>query len=195
MHQEALAELLPVLLCGEESASLAFGRFSAHQGFSRQARAELERIGNEEQSHERALQALRQVLPPSPADADVRRAARRFFAGISRSDPGEHFARIAALDGGVCQLLGALRRRGLPLTTDATVAGIVARIHRDEARHVSASSHYARLLLGKHQARAVGHETRKQLASLMALRGAALETLGVDVDRLLRCLQRVPRAL
>ena len=194
-HQEALAELLPVLLCGEESAALAFGRFSGDSAFSQQARAELQLIGQEEQRHERALQALRQALPPSPLDAEVRTAARRFFARISGRDPGEHFARIAALDSGVCVLLGALLKRGSPLAADATVGGLMSHIHRDEARHVRVSRRYTRLLLNKRQSRAIAFETRTRLAMLMALRGTALEALGVDANRLLQRLRLVPRAL
>ena len=194
-HQSALAELLPVLLCGEESAALAFARFANDSEFSQHARAELEHIGNEEQHHERQLRSLRQALPPAPVDDEVRRAARRFFARVGGCDVGEHFARIAALDSGVCVLLGALRGRGSPLAADANVHAMLSQIHRDEARHVMVSRHYARLLLDQRQAYAVGLEMRAQLAALMALRGGALEALGVNADRLLVRLRRVPRVL
>ena len=195
LHQEALADLLPVLLCGEESAALAFARFSGDCEFSQRARAELQQIGNDERQHEAQLQALRQALPPATGEDEVRRAARRFFARAGGRDPGKHFARILALDSGVCVLLGALRGRGLPLATDGYVSAILARIHRDEVRHVMVSRRYAGLLLEKRQAYAVAQEMRERLAVLMALRGAALETLGVDTDRLLGRLRRVPRAL
>ena len=194
-HQEALAELLPILLCGEESAALAFARLSNDGEFSRRARAELEQIGNDEQHHERQLRSLRQALPPVPDDDEVRRAARGFFARVRGRDLGEHFARIAALDSGVCVLLGALRGRGLPLDADANVHAMLSQIHGDEARHVMVSRRYARLLLDKRHAYAVGLDMRERLAALMALRGAALEALGVDADRLLKRLRRVPRML
>lgn len=194
-HQEALAELLPVLLCGEESAALAFARFSRDNGFSQGARAELERIGDDEQRHERQLQALRQALPPAAADTEVRRAARRFFARVAGGDAGEHFARIAALDSGVCMLLGALRSRGAPLAADSTVSAILSRIHRDEARHVMAARRYTHLLLERRQAHAIALEMRARLAALLVLRGAAIETLGVNADLLSRRLRSVPRTL
>ena len=52
-----------------------------------------------------------------------------------------------------------------------------------------------RLLLGKRQAYAIGLEMRERLAALMSLRGATLEALGVNADRLLGRLRRVPRVL
>ena len=66
------------------------------------------------------------------------------------------FARIAALDSGVCVSLDALRSRGLPLAADANVHAMLSQIHRDEAMHVMASRCYACLLLEKRQAYAVG---------------------------------------
>ena len=194
-HQEALAELLPVLLCGEESAALAFARFSGNSEFSQRARAELASIADDEQRHERQLQALRHALPPATADTEVRQAARRFFARAARRDPGEHFASIAALDSGVCALLGALRNRGAPLAADRTVTAILSRIHRDEVRHVMAARRYTQLLLDRRQAHAVGLEMRVRLAALLALRGAAIETLGVNADLVLRRMRSVPRTL
>lgn len=193
--QEALAELVPLLLCGEESAALTFGRLSLGSQFSPRARAELAGIAADELQHERLLQALRQALPLASDDSEIRRAARRFFVQIGRGDLGEHFARIAALDSGICALLGTLRERGSPLLTDEYLTTLLARIHRDEARHVQVSRRHARQLLGPRVAHTMATEMRARLATLVALRGGALEMLGVDTDRLLLRLRRVPRAL
>ena len=194
-HQEALAKLLPLLLCGEESAALVFARFARDSALSSCARGELKRIGEDERCHERELQALRQALPQVPVDDNVDRQTRRFFVRLAGEDLGTRFARIAALDSGVCEILGAVRARGLPLRQDAAVCGILARIHQDESRHVVVSRRYARLLLDRHQAYTVAAEMREQLATLMTLRCAALADLGADPERLLARLRRVPRRL
>lgn len=193
--QEALAQLLPVLLCGEESAALTFARLATAGGFSRHARATLDAIANDERRHERQLQELRQALPPVSVDAELQRASRRFFARIGGRDPGMHFARIAALDSGLCVLLGALRAPGSVLAADANLSVMFSQIHGDEARHVLASRHYACLLVGKRLAWAAGLEMRERLVGLMSLRGDALEALGIDPDRLFERLRRVPRRL
>src|SRR5689334_9923750 len=52
----ALAQLLPLLLCGEESAALAFGAGEARDTLAPAARAELERIRREEVVHGLLLQ-------------------------------------------------------------------------------------------------------------------------------------------
>lgn len=194
-QQEALAELLPILLCGEESASLAFAGFASADRMPPVAQAELRRIGEDEQHHERQLQALRLALPRATVDADLRRAARRMFARLGSDNMGMHFARIAALDSGACVILGALRRHRLPLSKDPSVRAIFARIHGDETRHVMASRRYARELLDPKQAHAVAAQMREQLAALIGMRGAALESLGVNADQLLARLRQVPRRL
>ena len=63
------------------------------------------------------------------------------------------FARIAALDSGVCVFLDALRSRGLPLAADANVHAMLSQIHRDDAMHVMASRCYVCLLLKKNAER------------------------------------------
>ena len=194
-HQEALSELLPILLCGEESAALAFAGFAAESGLPPQARVELERIAADEQRHEQQLQTLRLLLPRAVSDGEVSRAARRLFARLGRDSVGVHLARIAALDSGACVVLGVLRAHRAPLSGDAAVSAMFARIHGDESRHVAVSRRYARSLLDRRQAHTVAAHMREQLAALISLRGAAFETLGVNADRLLARLRLVPRRL
>jgi hypothetical protein len=178
----ALGELLPLLLCGEESAALAFG--GARAALAAAARAELERIRREEVVHGLLLQRLQTGLPPAQLQARLRARMRRFFVTLADPQPGRYFARIAGLDSAVCVLLGSLRRKGSPLMADPTVAATFARIHRDEALHVDAARRIALAYVPPRLAVDVATETRGRLVRLLRERGAAFEEFGVDADRL-----------
>jgi hypothetical protein len=183
-HAGALAQLVPLLLCGEESAALAFGAGGARDALAVPARAELERIRREEVVHGLLLQRLQTGLPHAPLAAPLRARMRRFFVTLADPEPGRYFARIAGLDSAVCLLLGALRSRRSPLVGDPTLARTLASIHRDEAGHVDAARRIALEYAPAALATEIATETRRQLVSLLQERGAALETLGVDADEL-----------
>jgi len=183
-HSEALAELLPALICGEESAGLVFARLSREPHLS-SAHDELARIEREECDHACLLSQVRAALPTPRMDKALARAARAFFIRMSEPEVGRHFARIAALDSGVCILLGALRHRSTPIAAEPTLSRLFARIHRDEARHVLVARGYARTLAGSQSAHAIALDTRQQLVDLLMHRAAALEVLlCIDVDKL-----------
>ena len=57
-HAEALAEVLPVLLCGEESAALAMDQIAGSGDLQHEMRAALERIALDELAHQTLLQRL-----------------------------------------------------------------------------------------------------------------------------------------
>ena len=63
VHADALARLLPVLLCGEESAALAMERIGSSVGGEREMRDALARIARDELEHQALLQRVRAVLP------------------------------------------------------------------------------------------------------------------------------------
>jgi hypothetical protein len=180
----ALADLLPLLLCGEESAALAFGGGRARAALDGAAKAELERIRREEIVHGHLLQRLQAALPPAPVEERLRARMRRFFVTLVDPQPGRYFARIAGLDSAVCMVLGALRRKGSPLVADATVAATFARIHGDEARHVAVARRIALAYATPTLAMDVATETRRRLVRLLGERAAAFDELGVDADRL-----------
>lgn len=191
----ALAELLPLLLCGEESAALAFGGGGACDALAPAARADLERIRREEVVHGLLLQRLQTGLPPAALEPWLLARTRRFFVTLAAADPGRYFARIAGLDSAVCVLLGALRGKRSPLTADPTVAATLARIHRDEAGHVDAARRIARGYTTAADALAAATATRRRLVALLRERAAAFETLGVDSDRLFARLGTVARGV
>lgn len=187
---EALALLVPVLGCGEEAAALAFdGLAAARDGDA----AALRSIGAEERVHDALLKQVAASLPP-PA-RDLRRAARRFHIDLGRGGPALHLARIAAIDAAVCTIFSRLIRARQGIARDPALAAIMARIHRDEARHVRVSRALARAAMPPPALQACGAATRAAMAATLAPAADAFEGLGVDPDPLLRDVARLPDGL
>jgi hypothetical protein len=172
-HAEALAELLAIFACGEESAAISFARLV----------------------HEGLLRRLRGALPKPPRDKGLRRALAHFFHGVARTDIGLHLAAIASLDSAVCLILSDLLRPGGVIAQDFAVATIFRRIRQDEAKHVRVSRHMAAGFARRDLRGEVAESTRVGLVAVLARRGAAFERLGVDAERLLARLGRVPDGL
>jgi hypothetical protein len=191
---EALSELLQVFACGEESAALAF----AHLGSSALEDAAchgLARVADEELVHERLLRGLRNALPAPAPDRELRRALLRFYHGIAQADIGLHLASITALDSAVCVILSTLLAPGRVLAQEPAVAAILRRIHRDEAGHVRLSRRLAAELVRVDAIGAVAENARLGLVGVLSRRGAAFENLGVNAERLLVRIARVPDGL
>ncbi len=193
---DALAELLPVLICGEESANLVFAQLAQAPTLSAQAHRALAGIERDEATHEQLLLQVRAALPEPPVDAALLRAARHFFLRLHEVDIGRHFARITALDSAVCILLGALRHhtgrwrapRCWPVFLRVSIATKYAMWWWPERMHAS--------LIGASQARAIAIDTRHQLVELLRHRADALEQiLGVDPDKLFVRLRNPARTL
>jgi rubrerythrin len=191
---ETLARLLPVFMCGEESAALAFAHLARADPVSTM-RTALERIMREEQAHEQLLQSLRAALPAPEPDRSLVRATRRLFAGMADRDPARHFARIAALDSAVCTLLGTLRRAGGLIAREPALRNLFTRIHRDEVGHVLIARDQARRLGDAVEIRATAAATRERLTTLLGAHADAIENMGVDAGGLLARIRRVPRGL
>jgi rubrerythrin len=187
----ALAELVEVLTFGEESAALTFGGWAQRCSNTASADA-LQRIALDEERHQIWVGQLSRELPTPAADARFRRRLRRFFAGLSAPDLRVHLVRVVALDTAACQLLGALRASGLPPETSARE--IFTRIQRDEARHVVIARQLSAPLLTTRRGKDLLAAVREQLTELLAFRGAAFETLGVDADRLFARVRGVHRS-
>ena len=194
-HSEALSELVPLLLCGEESAVLSFARYANSVPLGASGRRDFQGIRADETVHARCLQRLRASLPTPSSDARRRASLRRFYARLSDLDFGDHLARIAALDSAVCLILGALRQPRGPIAKDAAVRRLFERIHEDEARHVTIARRYA-VSLGKPQdLYHVAADTRDQLAAMLSERAGAFESLGICADRLFHRVRTIPRNL
>jgi hypothetical protein len=191
---EALSELLQVFACGEESASLAFARLGASRLEHAACRA-LARVAGEELIHEGLLRGLRGALPAPPPDRELCRALLRFYHGVAQADIGLHLASIAALDPAVCLILAALLDPDCVLAQEPAANAIFRRIHRDEAGHVRLSRRIAGELVHRDVIGAVAETARLGLVGVLARRGAAFETLGVDAGRLLTRIGRLPDGL
>ncbi len=193
-HAAALAILLPLLGCGEEAAALAFNELSAATTDFVAAEM-LALIAAEEQVHDALIVGLIEALPPAPCAAAMRRTARRFHVKLGRDGPHVRLARIAATDAAVCTILSRLLQPGRPLAGYRTVATLLSRIHRDEARHVRLSRQLAAAGGEAILLRSAGEAARGALADVLRLGAAAFDVLGVDPDRLDRDIRRIPAGL
>ena len=189
---EGLAGVLPAMVCGEESAVMVFDnerRRTSASLFS-ESSAMLGQIAREEEVHEAVLRSAAEALPVTGHDALVRRQARRFFLSLHTEDIGTHFSRIAWLDSGVCVILTALLRRGLPLASAPHLSTVLKRIVLEEAHHVRFSRDYAaRLSVHWRDDQESFHRVRAGLVQLLEPCGAALESLEVDPAHLFRRLK------
>lgn len=182
---EALARVLPNLLCGEESSVLVFERERLRMaGEAWRASARLfGEIEAEEEEHAQLLYALRDTLPRPAGDRARRSRARRFFMRLQAADSvAEHFARVAELDACVCVLMSAFADSSVG--RPPPLRALFELVRRDERRHVRASrAHVA--ALGGVVPTGIRESVTTALVELLAFEGAAFEALGVDPDRLL----------
>ena len=191
---EALSELLQVFACGEESAAIAFAHLGASP-LEKVVRRGLARVAEEELIHERLLRRLRAALPAPAADKDLRRTLLRFYHGIAHADIGLHLASIAAVDSAVCTILATLLEPDCALAREPEVSAILRRIHRDEAGHVRLSRRLAAELAHRSAIGAAAESARLGLVGVLARRGPAFQSLGVDAGRLFARVTRVPDGL
>jgi hypothetical protein len=103
---------------------------------------------------------------------------------LESRDPATHLARIASLDGAVCQVLSAVlskRLSGLHTTSPHPITTTLATIRADEGRHVRIARTLAREL-GEDTAsfRAFDLETRHCFADILGQFEGALAMLGID---------------
>ena len=190
----ALADLAPLLGCGEEAAALAFDGLARGNEDPAAANA-LRVIGEEERFHDSLIAGLRDALPAPQAGAMWLRTARRFHASLGAGGTTSHLARIAALDSAVCLVLSRLTGQGTPIARDRALAAVLTRIRDDEARHVKVSR---RLALARGEAgplREIAAEARVALASSLALAAPSFEILGVDPATLIADIAALPEGL
>jgi hypothetical protein len=187
----ALATLVPLLGCGEEAAALAFDGLAEGADTSVERYA-LQGIAAEERVHDVLLVQLAASLPAIDATA-IRRKARRFHITLARGGGGQHLARIAAIDAAVCTILSRLLRAGTPISRDTAIRTMLARIRRDEARHVAISRQIARR--SSDNIRDTGADARSALADILTIGADAFERLAVDPDQLFTDIRRLPKGL
>ncbi|MGF6920685.1 hypothetical protein [Paraburkholderia sp. 40] len=194
----ALADVLPLLRCGEEAATLAFGRLADRADVDPAQRAEaaaLHMIEAEERVHDALLQQLCERLPQSADGAALRSAARSFHLRMFARDQTLHLARIAAVDAAVCTVLSRLTSPRTALAQDPALVQLFHRIRRDEARHVAVTRTIVSKRGSAERLRSSGAAAREALAALLSLRGATFDLLRVDPDALIRDVARLPGGL
>lgn len=190
-HEEAVARLLGLLRTGEQSAQVAFGRMARRVSPVAGAHAQhaLAGIAVDEARHDRLLAAG--AAAASVVAIRPEASVRRFFVGLQSREFGIHLARIAALDGCVCQVLSVVLsarvRARLPLPL---VAALVT-IRGDEGRHVRVARDLARAIgITPATVDEVDLATRHAFASVLASFDTSLSALGINVDALRRRVQR-----
>lgn len=188
---QAFADLLPVLLCGEESASLAFDGLAAAGDAS--VAPVLARIAEEERGHDALLSGIRAALPEATDLPSIRAKARQFYRRLQERDSVRHLARITALDSAACTIIAALVRPRYGISSDPRIAGRLRFILGEEVGHVRLGIAFS-ATLGPDRG-AIHEETRMALCELLSPCADRFETLAVDPDVLFRRLRTLPGIL
>ena len=192
---EALADLVPLLCCGEEAAVVGFDRLGRTVSLDLDLRRTLRKIVDDERRHDAILRGLCAALPVSSQDRAVQHRARNFHLSLSRGGTVLHLARIAGLDAAVCTILSRLLRPGAAISRDDGVHAVLSHIRKDETRHVMVSRGIALAAADRQAVRSAAAEARGALAELLAFGADSFEGLGIDPDRLLSDIKRLPDGL
>ena len=192
---QALADVLPLLACGEKAAATAFSRLADDHAFSSVVCASLERIAAEEDVHFALLTGLAATLPPARVDPAQRRTSQHFHARLTQGGAVVHLARIAAIDAAVCTILSRILSRTTPIGNAPMTASLFAQIRRDESRHVAIARAAIEAAPDRLGLRDEATRAREGLAALLEPVGAAFAALKVDPDALLRDVRRLPNRL
>ncbi|GLS84035.1 hypothetical protein [Paraferrimonas haliotis] len=184
----SLAQLMPLLLCGEQSAQLVFSQHAQLLPANSQSQRALLLVERDESRHDQALEWVLQQLPASSQQHRSQRLSQRFYARLGRSQTtAEQFINIAALDACVTQVMRAMSVS--TLGRNHPFSQLCQLIMRDEAKHVYVSRQYAAengaSFAQMHQ-RAV--TISNSLFELLSSQHRAFEHLGVDLDNLERKL-------
>jgi hypothetical protein len=164
-QRQDLADLLPFLACGEESAAHVFAH-SLQAAVPARFWPSLDQIAQDEHRHAELLSGLRDELPrPNPSISPTRLIF--FFKRLETPDPAEHLARVAALDLAVCRLLQPLLRHGAAISRAPALHAALSQLRADESGHVR----LARRLAGE-----LGFES-ENLVQLNRALSARLNTL------------------
>lgn len=196
---DALARLIPLLLCGEQSAVHIFNteqlrldrQLACHDHEQRCddphyiALQTLARIEADERLHEQALQLVLNKLPTTSEQHKIKRKAQRFYTQITQNTHSiaEHFQMIAKLDSCVCILMDSVAKSSL---RDTHLASLFNLIKKDEARHVGFAKKHSRIVRPKSVAddSCSTFKVQAQLVELLATESASLNALQINSQAL-----------
>jgi len=195
---ESLAGIMPLLLCGEQSAVMVFANLdkeigppATSQGLVEEANAVMARISCEEHFHEYMLSHLVRALRSDelPNAREMKRRTKLFFLRLLSNDPVVHLARLSALDSYVARTLSALQCSTSALRPQPTLMRLYNRIRWDEGGHVRVT----RDCLAQHGiAHGLLERERELVASafntLLDPYLPLLEAIGVDPSKLRRSI-------
>jgi hypothetical protein len=187
-EKQALANLMPLLICGEETAVLVFDDLAEalKNKLSDALIQDLKSITLDEIRHSDDLEELREHLP----DTLDRRAVYRvavFLKVLKSDDPINQLALLASLDAAVCQLLSTLLRAGNPLSSCSQVTDILRRIQLDEARHVRITrDSYLSLGLSCQEYSLAQSKVLKAFIALLKPAKNDFAYLGIDIESLFK---------
>lgn len=171
-----LANCLPFLACGEESAVHAFSH-SLLKDIHPEEVAQMQTIAEDELRHAHYLESLRSALPAPSIHLPVE-AMSRFFRRLLTKNSAKHFAQVAALDLSVCRLLAPLLHPQAGLKHARQVREMLGAITRDEARHVKVARNMAcQLGLTPAALDEIHQDIEQQLTNLLAPIRASLARL------------------
>jgi hypothetical protein len=198
-QQNALARLIPLLLCGEQSAVFVF--HSERQRLSnepnhnntqhsptsanriyKQAIKNLKRIEQDELHHEQALQFLLQKLPKAANQHKIKRQAQKFYTQLQQKNQSiaQQFRVIAQLDACVCILMQSVANSSIKNTP---LADLFKMIRKDEARHVAIAKKHSLLLADIEQQVIAPQDTlniQQKLIELLSTQEQALKDLQIN---------------
>lgn len=185
-HEEALARLVPFLLCGEQSAIHVFGSEIERLRSNTLSKSIdlLRSIETDEYAHEQALQTLTSMLMEPTDIKDIKRKARHFYVRLGNTTGmAQHFARVAQLDACVCIIMNAITK--CDLGRDNLITQLFERIKKDEARHVAVSKKHFHYLGGDEKMLLDNkYDVSHKLVDLLSTEADSFETLGIDSDLL-----------
>ena len=189
---ENLASLLPMLLCGEQSAIVTFNRHAETLPLdaissSKQLFVQIE---SDEIYHEKALQKLFNSLPKPDNLHQLKRKSQLFYLSLSKQiNLAEQFIRISQLDSKVCLIMHAMSKSSL--AKQRLMSSLFSNIMKDEARHVSISKKHAiRLGISRNQVVTNAERVERELLKLLSPMANSFDQLEVDPDKLFNRISR-----
>ncbi|MGI9278278.1 MAG: hypothetical protein ACR2PX_01415 [Endozoicomonas sp.] len=190
-QKSALARLVPLLLCGEQSAMLVFHnecqRLNTDSFGSLQA---LQQIEADEFIHEQALQRLQQWLPTPDDIRLIKRRSQLFYARLHKHSRTikEHFILISQLDACVCVIMSAMTQA---MRHQPSMQSLFQRILEDEARHVYVSRTHARSLNSNNTQDGQHSDLHHQLIALLNTEENAFKALDVNTGLLFQRIEEL----
>ncbi|RBW46812.1 hypothetical protein DS885_06315 [Psychromonas sp. B3M02] len=192
--QYALAHLIPLLLCGEQSAQLVFNQeitrlFVQDSPENYRMIKSLISVEQDEARHDQALQWVLQHLPVVAQQNKIQGQARLFYAKLGRGESRcQHFIKIATLDACVTQIMHALAH--CLLGESHPFAVLCGLIKKDEAKHVYIAKRHAQALgatsaMFKHEQQIISG----LLHQLLITQTQHFTALGVDLERVFNTLE------